>query len=242
MEKEMILLKNLSIGYRQKTDSRKVLKDINLSIFSGELICLLGPNGIGKSTLLRTLSGLLPKLSGTIMINSRALEEYSEKELSKQVGVVLTDHPQLRNMRVEELVALGRAPYTNFFGGLSSEDKVFVDEAISLVGIDKLRGRMIRELSDGERQKVMIARALAQQTPVIILDEPTAFLDFPSKVEVMKLLRNLAHDMHKTILLSTHDLDLAVRLADTLLQVADSGIQKVDCQQVEKEMSLLLDI
>ena len=125
---------------------------------------------------------------------------------------------------------------------MSSEDKVFVDEAISLVGIDKLRGRMIRELSDGERQKVMIARALAQQTPVIILDEPTAFLDFPSKVEVMKLLRNLAHDMHKTILLSTHDLDLAVRLADTLLQVADSGIQKVDCQQVEKEMSLLLDI
>ena len=159
MEKEMILLKKLSIGYRQKTDSRKVLKDINLSIFSGELVCLLGPNGIGKSTLLRTLSGLLPKLSGTIMINGRALEEYSEKELSKQVGVVLTDHPQLRNMRVEELVALGRAPYTNFFGGLSSEDKVFVDEAISLVGIDKLRGRMIRELSDGERQKVMIARA-----------------------------------------------------------------------------------
>ena len=242
MEKEMILLKKLSIGYRQKTDSRKVLKDINLSIFSGELVCLLGPNGIGKSTLLRTLSGLLPKLSGTIMINGRALEEYSEKELSKQVGVVLTDHPQLRNMRVEELIALGRAPYTNFFGGLSSEDKVFVDEAISLVGIDKLRVRMIRELSDGERQKVMIARALAQQTPVIILDEPTAFLDFPSKVEVMKLLRNLAHDMHKTILLSTHDLDLAVRLADTLLQVADSGIQKVDCQQVEKEMSLLLDI
>lgn len=242
MEKEMILLKKLSIGYRQNTDSRKVLKDINLSIFSGELVCLLGPNGIGKSTLLRTLSGLLPKLSGSIMINGRALEEYSEKELSKQVGVVLTDHPQLRNMRVEELVALGRAPYTNFFGGLSSEDKVFVDEAISLVGIDKLRGRMIRELSDGERQKVMIARALAQQTPVIILDEPTAFLDFPSKVEVMKLLRNLAHDMHKTILLSTHDLDLAVRLADTLLQVADSGIQKVDCQQVEKEMSLLLDI
>ena len=242
MEKEMILLKKLSIGYRQKTDSRKVLKDINLSIFSGELVCLLGPNGIGKSTLLRTLSGLLPKLSGTIMINGRALEEYSEKELSKQVGVVLTDHPQLRNMRVEELVALGRSPYTNFFGGLSSEDKVFVDEAISLVGIDKLRGRMIRELSDGERQKVMIARALAQQTPVIILDEPTAFLDFPSKVEVMKLLRNLAHDMHKTILLSTHDLDLAVRLADTLLQVADSGIQKVDCQQVEKEMSFLLDI
>ena len=242
MENEMILLKKLSIGYRQKTDSRKVLKDINLSIFSGELIRLLGPNGIGKSTLLRTLSGLLPKLSGTIMINGRALEEYSEKELSKQVGVVLTDHLQLRNMRVEELVALGRAPYTNFFGGLSSEDKVFVDEAISLVGIDKLRGRMIRELSDGERQKVMIARALAQQTPVIILDEPTAFLDFPSKVEVMKLLRNLAHDMHKTILLSTHDLDLAVRLADTLLQVADSGIQKVDCQQVEKDMSLLLDI
>ena len=242
MEKEMILLKKLSIGYRQKTDSRKVLKDINLSIFSGELVCLLGPNGIGKSTLLRTLSGLLPKLSGTIMINGRALEEYSEKELSKQVGVVLTDHPQLRNMRVEELVALGRAPYTNVFGGQSSDDKVFVDEAISLVGIDKLRGRMIRELSDGERQKVMIARALAQQTPVIILDEPTAFLDFPSKVEVMKLLRNLAHDMHKTILLSTHDLDLAVRLADTLLQVADSGIQKVDCQQVEKEMSLLLDI
>ena len=242
MEKEMILLKNLSIGYRQKTDSRKVLKDVNLSIFSGELVCLLGPNGIGKSTLLRTLSGLLPKLSGTIMINGRALEEYSEKELSKQVGVVLTDHPQLRNMRVEELVALGRSPYTNFFGGLSSEDKVFVDEAIFLVGIDKLRGRMIRELSDGERQKVMIARALAQQTPVIILDEPTAFLDFPSKVEVMKLLRNLAHDMHKTILLSTHDLDLAVRLADTLLQVADSGIQKVDCQQVEKEMSFLLDI
>ena len=224
MDTETIILKNLSIGYRTKNGTRLVAEGINAAIRQGELTCLLGANGVGKSTLLRTLSAFQPALSGEVLIandgNSSdagtSLTSLSDKELSRLIGVVLTEKPDVKNMTVRELVALGRSPYTGFWGTLHDDDWQVVDEAIDAVRIPQLRERMVHTLSDGERQKVMIAKALAQQTPIIFLDEPTAFLDFPSKVEMMQLLRRLAKEGQKTIFLSTHDFELALQVADRL--------------------------
>ena len=230
MDKETIILKNLSIGYRVKTGTHRVAKSINAAIQQGELTCLLGANGVGKSTLLRTLSAFQPALDGEIMVcNSLTthllpLTSFSDKELSRTIGVVLTEKPDIRNMSVRELVALGRSPYTGFWGTLHNEDWKIVDEAIDAVRIGVLRERMVNTLSDGERQKVMIAKALAQQTPIIFLDEPTAFLDFPSKVEMMQLLRRLAREAQKTIFLSTHDFELALQVADKLWLMETGGV------------------
>ena len=190
--------------------------DICAGINSGELTCLLGANGVGKSTLLRTLSAFQPKLSGEIRIQGKEIGSYTDKQLSKVISVVLTEKCDIRNMTSVELIGLGRSPYTGFWGTLSKEDKEVVDHAINLVGISHLAHRMVHTLSDGERQKVMIAKALAQETPVIFLDEPTAFLDFPSKVEMMQLLHQLSRQTDKTIFLSTHDLELALQIADKI--------------------------
>ena len=238
MDAETIILKNLCIGYRTKNNIRTVAEGINAAIRQGELTCLLGANGIGKSTLLRTLSAFQPKLGGEIIIRSQEsgdrsqesgdrsqeIDAFTDKELSRVIGVVLTEKPDIRNMTVRELVALGRSPYTGFWGTLHDEDWQVVDEAIDAVRISGLRERMVHTLSDGERQKVMIAKALAQQTPVIFLDEPTAFLDFPSKVEMMQLLRRLAREQQKTIFLSTHDFELALQVADTLWLMETGGV------------------
>ena len=221
MATETIILKELSIGYHTKNGTRVVAEGINAAIQSGELTCLLGANGVGKSTLLRTLSAFQPALFGEIIIRSQEISTYTDKELSRLIGVVLTEKPDIRNMTVRELVALGRSPYTGFWGTLHDADWQVVDEAINAVRISKLRERMVHTLSDGERQKVMIAKALAQQTPVIFLDEPTAFLDFPSKVEMMQLLRRLAKEEQKTIFLSTHDFELALQVADKLWLMTD---------------------
>ncbi len=206
----------LSTGYHVHGKVHVVARDITARLGEGRLTCLLGPNGAGKSTLLRTLAAFQPALQGQMLLAGRQLESYEPKELAKCIGVVLTERPDLGNMHVDELIAMGRSPYTGFWGKLQDEDVKAVDEAIALVGIEPLRHRLATTLSDGERQKVMIAKALAQQTPVILLDEPTAFLDFPSKVEVLLLLRRLAHQMGKTIFLSTHDLELALQTADEL--------------------------
>ena len=214
MTKETIQIKNLSIGYRSKADVKVVAKDINAAIKSGELTCLLGANGVGKSTLLRTLSAFQPKIKGDIYIEGKEISQYSDKQLSHVISVVLTEKPDIRNLTVDELVGLGRSPYTGFWGTLSREDKAIVERSIALVGITHLHHRAIQTLSDGERQKVMIAKALAQETPVIYLDEPTAFLDYPSKVEMMQLLHQLSRQTDKTIFLSTHDLELALQIAD----------------------------
>jgi len=193
-----------------------VASDICAGINSGELTCLLGANGVGKSTLLRTLSAFQPKLSGEIRIQGKEIGSYTDKQLSKVISVVLTEKCDIRNMTSVELIGLGRSPYTGFWGTLSKEDKEVVNHAINLVGISHLAHRMVHTLSDGERQKVMIAKALAQETPVIFLDEPTAFLDFPSKVEMMQLLHQLSRQTDKTIFLSTHDLELALQIADKI--------------------------
>ena len=217
---ETIRLTGLSIGYRGKHSVKCVADDISQAIHSGELTCLLGENGAGKSTLLRTLSGFLSPLAGEISILGRPLSSYKERELATVIGVVLTEKNNLQNMTVRELVGMGRSPYTGFWGRLSADDRHKVDDALSLVGIAALSDRMVQTLSDGERQKVMIAKALAQETPIIFLDEPTAFLDYPSKVEILHLLHRLSREMHKTIFLSTHDLELALQIADRLWLMA----------------------
>ena len=213
---ETIELRNLSIGYQTKHGIKTVATGIDGTIKSGELTCLLGANGVGKSTLLKTLSSFQPKTGGEILLEGRELSEYSDKQLSRLIGVVLTEKPDVRNMTVRELVSLGRSPYTGFWGTYSKDDLQVVDEAIAMVGIEPLKKRMVHTLSDGERQKVMIAKALAQQTPVIYLDEPTAFLDYPSKVEVLQLLCRISREADKVIFLSTHDVELALQMADII--------------------------
>lgn len=211
---ETIKVVDMETGYRTTGRTTVITSGVTASLYSGELTCLLGPNGAGKSTLLKTLTAFLPPIKGKIIIEQKSLSDYSDAELSKVIGVVLTEKLSLTNMSVEELVGLGRSPYTGFWGHMNDNDRRVVEESISLVGIENLAGRMIQTLSDGERQKVMIAKALAQETPVIFLDEPTAFLDYPSKVEIMQLLQRLAREKNKTVFLSTHDLELALQIAD----------------------------
>lgn len=217
-------LSHLHIGYNEpRRPSKTILSNLNTFLQAGQLTCLLGANGVGKSTLLRTLSGIQPPLSGDILLKNETqdnaelnLRSISHKQMARIVSVVLTQRTELQNLTVKELVELGRTPYTNFWGTLTQKDNVIVQQAIEQVGITHLAERSITKLSDGERQKTMIAKALAQTTPIILLDEPTAFLDFPSKVEILQLLHHLAHATHKIILLSTHDLELALQMADQL--------------------------
>ena len=222
-KQETIRIEGLSIGYRTKHGVEVVTEGISDMICSGELTCLLGENGAGKSTLLRTLSGFLPPLSGEISILGKPLRQYRERELATVIGVVLTERTNFQNMTVTELVGMGRSPYTGFWGRLSAADRAKVREALEMVGIAAFGNRLVQTLSDGERQKVMIAKALAQETPIIFLDEPTAFLDYPSKVEVLNLLGRLSRDFGKTIFLSTHDLELALRVADRVWLMTRQG-------------------
>ena len=215
-QRETVRISRLSIGYPSKTGSHVVASNINATIRNGELTCLLGANGVGKSTLLRTLSAFQPKLSGEIFLNGKEISSFTDRQLSRVVSVVLTERCDVRGMTVTDLVGMGRSPYTGFWGSLRSDDRAVVDRSIRLVGVTHLAGRMIHTLSDGERQKVMIAKALAQETPIIYLDEPTAFLDFPSKVEMMQLLHRICRETEKTVFLSTHDLELALQIADVI--------------------------
>ncbi|MBF1425383.1 MAG: ABC transporter ATP-binding protein [Prevotella histicola] len=233
-----ITLSHLSVGYKV---GHAVVSDINLTLQSGKLASLIGANGVGKSTLLKTLTGFLPKLEGSLLLDGKDISEFSQRALARQISIVLTQKPDVQNLTVEEIVGLGRSPYTGFFGKLHANDQQIVDESIIAVGIEKLKNRMIQTLSDGERQKVMIAKALAQQTPIIFLDEPTAFLDFSSKVETFQLLQRMAHEMGKLVLLSTHDLELAVRFSDTLLQVNGDGLRTVSNEEVTHQMQMIIN-
>lgn len=207
----------LSIGYLLKGGKRKIIHDsLELRLRSGEVTCLLGLNGAGKSTLLRTLCGFQPPLSGEIRLMGKPLAGYSQSDFSLTVGVVLTEKTNAGGITVYELVSLGRHPYTGFFGRLRKEDREIIEESLEATGIAHKAHAYVSELSDGERQKAMIAKALAQQCPVILLDEPTAFLDVTSRIETMVLLHKLAGEQQKAILLSTHDLDLAIQMGDSL--------------------------
>lgn len=214
--KNVIDIEDVAVGYRNRRRRVAVQKNINARLNQGELCCLLGANGTGKSTLLRTLCGFQERLAGEIFIHGRSLDKMTPQQMSRFVSVVLTGKITLNNATVYEVISYGRAPYTGFFGALSQHDRQIVHQAMEQVGILPFQSRYIHDLSDGERQKVMIAKALVQDTPVIILDEPTAFLDLPARVEMMQLLRHLAVDTGKAILMSTHDLDLALQVADRI--------------------------
>lgn len=221
-----ISVQDISIGYTHRKQQTVLYQHLSFDLYQGELISLLGPNGTGKSTLLRTLSGLQPALVGKIFLMDKELNTYTEHNLSKVLGLVLTDKTSTGGLKVKEIVELGRYPYTGFFGQLTKEDKHVVEKAIKDVGIFHKADSYMAELSDGERQKVMIAKVLAQECPIIILDEPTAFLDIESRTEIMTLLHNLALTQNKTILLSTHDIDLAIQLSDRLLLLSkETGLQ-----------------
>lgn len=220
-----ISIDNLSIGYNTKSCRKIVAEGINATLPENKLTCLIGPNGAGKSTLIRTLAAFQPKLSGNIHIKGKEISEYNNKELSRMISVVLTGKPDAMNLSVAEVVSLGRTPYTGFWGTLTDDDRAIVEDSMRLVGISHLASRMTGTLSDGERQKMMIAKALAQQTPLIILDEPTAFLDYPSKVETMLLLMRLCRETERTIFMSTHDIELVLQTADMLwLMTRDNGL------------------
>ncbi|MDR2843374.1 MAG: ABC transporter ATP-binding protein [Candidatus Symbiothrix sp.] len=219
-----VRIRQLSIGYKEKRKDNIVAQNLNAEIHEGELTCLLGANGIGKSTLLRTLAGFQAPLSGEIWIGNKKLSICSNHERAKIIGVVLTDKLPTQNLTVNETVSMGRSPYTGFFGTPTDEDQQMVQTAMNQLHISRMAHRSILTLSDGERQKVMIAKALAQQTPIILLDEPTAFLDFPSKVEIMQVLRRLSREMQKIIFLSTHDVDLALQTADCIWLMDTQGL------------------
>lgn len=209
-----IELTNLNTGYKVKGGVKIIAKGLNASLNSGEMTCLLGPNGAGKSTLLRTLAAFQPALDGDVTVMGQNIKKYSNKDLAQLMSVVLTDNSDIKNITAEEVVAMGRSPYTGFWGKLKEKDKLIVKKSLGWVGIEKLAPRKMQTLSDGERQKVMIAKAIAQETPIILLDEPTAYLDYPSKISMMLLLHRLAKALKKTIFMSTHDLEHALQVAD----------------------------
>ncbi|KYG78249.1 hypothetical protein AWW68_05645 [Roseivirga spongicola] len=222
MSDKILHTANLSVGYKDRT----VLSSLNLNLNKGQLTCLLGPNGSGKSTLIRTLAGIQKPLLGMVTLQGKSLREVSPKTLAKQLSLVLTDRVTPGNLTVYGLVSLGRFPYTTWMGSLTGEDKDVIQWALEITGTMQFANRHIGELSDGEKQKVMIARALAQQTDLIILDEPTAHLDSPNRIEIFHLLRELVSSGHRAILISTHDIDTAIANADKLWLVANQSISQ----------------
>ena len=212
----VISARHLDIGYKESNHIKRVHNNLDIALYAGELTCLLGANGAGKSTLLRTLSGTQAPLSGEVMINGMPLSNIGRHKLSQTIGVVLTDKTAIGGLTVREVVALGRQPHTGFFGRLSAEDNRVIDSSLEACGITDKQHRYMASLSDGERQKAMIAKALAQECPIVLLDEATAFLDIVSRIEIMTLLHEIATRHNRAILLSTHDIEQALVLSDRL--------------------------
>lgn len=226
---------HLSIGYTSKKSETVVASDINLELHKGEFIGLVGANGIGKSTLLRTLTKVQNPLKGDIYIQEKNIKNLSDLDLAKSLSLVLTEPIASKNMSVFELVALGRQPYTNWVGNLTDMDVTIIENAINQTNITSLKNKKCYELSDGQLQKVMIARALAQDTDLIILDEPTTHLDMYHKAYILKLLQKLAKDTQKTILFSSHDIDLAIQLCDQMIVMSsDTVVMDQPCNLISK--------
>ena len=222
-ERCAVRARDLAVGYRTRSGRRAVLEGITVKVETGELVCLIGPNGIGKSTLIRTLAKLQPPLWGSIALAGIDLASLSPGDVAKRVGVVLTDRVGVAGLTVRQIVELGRYPYTGWLGTLTARDDDAVSWAIAAVRAAHLTHRDFQQLSDGERQRVLVARALAQQPLLLALDEPTAFLDLPSRVELMGLLRSLTRANTIAALVSTHDLELALRMADRLWLALPEG-------------------
>ncbi|AJR03492.1 ABC transporter ATP-binding protein [Siansivirga zeaxanthinifaciens] len=235
--KKNIILKteNLSIGYTSKKEQTVIANNINIELEKGTLVGLIGANGIGKSTLLRTLTHVQNPISGDILINNKNIKKYNPLDLAKVLSLVLTEPLAAKNLSIFELVALGRQPYTNWVGNLSTEDINIINQALQQTHIEALQDKKCYELSDGQLQKAMISRALAQDTDVIILDEPTTHLDMYHKAYILKLLKKLAQETGKTILFSSHEIDLAIQLCDTLIVMTKEGVEIDDpCSLISK--------
>ena len=231
----LLTSKDLSIGYKSKSSEHVIAKDININLDAGKLVALIGENGIGKSTLLRTLSGLKKPLSGSVHLNERNLTDYSQVDLAQNLSLVLTEKLPPSNLTVFELIALGRQPYTNWIGKLTEVDLEKINQAIALTQIEHLTQKKYYEISDGQFQNVLVARALAQDTPIIILDEPSTHLDLFHKVALFKLLKKLASESNKCILFSTHDIDLAIQLSDEMIVMTqEKVIQDQPCNLISE--------
>jgi iron complex transport system ATP-binding protein len=233
--KSILNTSNLSIGYKSKKAVVTIAESLNLNLNSGKLISLIGANGIGKSTLLRTITGIQEPLAGNVFLNDKNIKAYNPLDLAQNLSLVLTEKLPPSNLSVFELVALGRQPYTNWIGTLTSEDIEKVQEAMALTQIEHLAQKRHFEISDGQLQKVLIARALAQDTPLIILDEPTTHLDLLHKVSLFKLLKKLTQETQKCILFSTHDIDLAIQLSDEMIiMTPEFVVQDEPCNLISK--------
>ena len=217
---------NLSIGYQSKKEKNTIAENLNLTFEEGKLISLVGGNGIGKSTLLRTITGIQKPLAGTVTLKEKEIHLYDSLSLAQNLSLVLTEKLPPSNLTVFELIALGRQPYTNWLGKLSAEDLEKINQAIALTHVEHLLDKKHHEISDGQLQIVLIARALAQDTPLIILDEPTTHLDLFHKVSVFKLLKKLSQETNKCILFSTHDIDLAIQLSDEMIVMSESSVEQ----------------
>ena len=225
----MIELKNITLGYENRT----LLERVSMRVAAGEVTALIGRNGSGKSTLLRAVGGLGAILEGEISVGGKPLQRLSTQELAETVAFVTTERVRIANLRCRDVVALGRAPYTNWIGRMQREDAETVERSLGQVGMADYADRTMEKMSDGECQRVMIARALAQQTPVILLDEPTSFLDLPNRYEVCTLLRDLAHKEGKTILYSTHELDIALSLCDSVALIEGAQLHHLPAAEMK---------
>lgn len=235
MVNNILTTKNLSIGYISKKETVIIAESLNLSLQAGKLTALIGANGIGKSTLLRTITGIQKPLQGTVLLNDKTISNYEPLELAQSLSMVLTEKLPPSNLTVFELVALGRQPYTNWIGTLSDADIQIVQNAMAQTQIEHLSLKKHYEISDGQLQKVLIARALAQDTPLIILDEPTTHLDLLHKVSLLKLLKKLTHETGKCILFSTHDIDMAIQLSDEMIiMTTENVVQDEPCNLITK--------
>ncbi|RZJ67818.1 MAG: ABC transporter ATP-binding protein [Flavobacterium sp.] len=235
MEKRILHTNNLSIGYRSKKSETVIANEISISLEAGKLISLIGANGIGKSTLLRTLTGIQRPLQGEVLLDGQSVGNYSSAELSQKLSLVLTEKLPPSNLTVFELIALGRQPYTNWIGKLSPEDITQVNEAMRLTGTSHLASSKHFQISDGQLQNVLVARALAQNTPLIVLDEPTTHLDLQHKAAMFKLLKKLSSETGKCVLFSTHDIDMAIQLSDEIIVMTPNKITQANPQRLTSD-------
>ena len=226
----MIRFQSLSLGY----GSRILIDSLSATVKRGELTALVGRNGTGKSTLLRAITGLGERIGGDILLGDKSIDSLSTAELATMVAFVTTDKVRIANLRCRDVVALGRAPYTNWIGRMQEQDEEIVMRSMELVGMSDYADKTMDRMSDGECQRIMIARALAQQTPIILLDEPTAFLDMPNRYELCTLLQRLAHEEQKCILFSTHELDIALALCDSIALISPPQLHLLPTEEMVK--------
>lgn len=217
----ILVAKDLSVGYENE-----ILKDINVDVNEAEISVLIGPNGVGKTTLLKTVGGIIPSLSGDIFINGKSISKIKGSEKAKYIATVLTEK-SYADYTCEEMVSMGRYPYTNGIGALSQEDKRIVSEAMTLTHIEDISNRSFLKISDGQRQRVLLARAICQRPKLLVLDEPTSFLDVKHKIEFLRLLKKLSVDMEFSVIMSLHELDMAKQIADRIICIKDGHIDKI---------------